>query len=74
MGCKTKYLPSYVLQNLGLIDDAPMVLAMPQLVDGLLYLLALVEGYSHSIEAHGHGVVQIHGCCLPMAVTTRSKG
>lgn len=74
MGCKTEHLPGYVLQNLGLIGEALMVLAMPRLVDGLHYLIALAEAHGHSIEAHSHSVMQIHGCCPPMAVTTRSKG
>lgn len=74
MGCKTEHIPGYVLQNLGLIGEALTVLAVPQLVDGLLYLIALAEGHGNSIEAHSHGVVQTHGCCPPMAVTARSRG
>ena len=63
LGRKAAHLPDHVLHELGVLGEEPVGRAVFWLADVLHHLVALVE-------AHGHGAVQSHGCCSPMAART----
>lgn len=54
------HLWDHVLHKLGVLGEAVVVAAVPQLAHVLSHFVALVE-------AHSHRVAQSHGCCSSMA-------